>query len=87
MVADNEPRMDAEDDAPRDESPVAPDAQAEVQAASNELPEGLPEEVEIAAIAANARRKKLGIRVASGVVLGALAAAAVFGVARKAAPC
>ena len=76
MAADNDTRTDAAGDA-RDGDDMT-EAKVEVEAASNELPEGLPEEAEIAAIAANARRKKLGIRVASGVVLGALAAAAVF---------
>lgn len=45
---------------------------------ANEIPDDLPEEAEIAAIAANARRKKLGIRVASALVLGAIAAAIVY---------
>ena len=75
MAADNDTRTDAAGDA-RDGDDMT-EAKVEVEAASNELPEGLPEEAEIAAIAANARRKKLGIRVASGGVLGALAAAAV----------
>jgi len=81
MAADDEKRVDAAHDAhgagTAGGEPVG-EPHVETEASPNELPEGMPEEAEIAAIAANARRKKLGIRVASGVVLGALAAAAVF---------
>ncbi len=80
MAADDMTGTDAPEE-PRDVPAGATGESAEqlaVEPEANVIPEGIPEEVEIAALAANARRKKLGIRVASGIVLGAIAAAAVF---------
>lgn len=85
MAADNEPRADGADTdqgiPPEEGAPgegQSPADQPEVALEDNEIPADVPEEVEIQAIAENARRKKLGIRVASGVVLGAIAAAALY---------
>ena len=86
MAAGDEPRADGADEwreAPADEAVEARDDlagadPAAVESEANVLPEGMPQEAEIAAIAANARRKKLGIRVASALVLGALAIAILY---------
>ena len=75
MAVDDSARPEGGDNT--NEMHPVPDEGA-LAADANQIPDDIPEEAEIAAIAANARRKKLGIRVASALVLGAIAAGMVF---------